>query len=546
MAVTDISQIPGALQEYQRLAANPQTRAFAGGVAKAALADPVKWVESQLDTTIYNDYKQGNYANSQAAVKFLQDSGVSASDLSNVYSTAVSKAQDNINAAAQFEAQSSGNGFGNFLSNPITQIGLAFALPGVGEAIAAALDISVAAGTAIAAASKNIAMGVDPEKAISDAALTAVVQTGSSAVANELQQNADISKTAAKTIANAGGAIAKAAATNGDIGQAVTNSLITSGVTEGVKAAKDVVSSIGTTPDTTAPAAPAVAETPPVEPSQDKQVMDLISKTSEAPVTAETPVAPEVPVTPEAPVVPEAPTTPAVTDPLAGAGTSEVGAVQPTEPVTPEPPADANATHDQQVIDLINKPAETTAAGPETPSGPGYYDEITGKWVPDLNGPLSGPLTDASGTNLDSMAGYTYDKATNTWTMPSGETVDLSYLSNTQAPLSEDIKAGPDQTSGFFDKAIADLITKDLTSKTSGSSGSAPSAPTSSTTAGGDTSTVTLGSQQAPTSTRGEDVSMFDTTTAEGISGKGAKKGGKYPWGDPEGTTALKQEGQVI
>jgi hypothetical protein len=39
---------------------------------------------------------------------------------------------------------------------------------------------------------------------------------------------------------------------------------------------------------------------------------------------------------------------------------------------------------------------------------------------------------------------------------------------------------------------------------------------------------------------------MLDTTSPEGISGKAGKKGGKYPWGDPEGTTALKQEGQVI
>ena len=42
------------------------------------------------------------------------------------------------------------------------------------------------------------------------------------------------------------------------------------------------------------------------------------------------------------------------------------------------------------------------------------------------------------------------------------------------------------------------------------------------------------------------DVAMLDATTPEGMGSKMGKKGGKYPWGDPEGTTALKQEGQVV
>ena len=42
------------------------------------------------------------------------------------------------------------------------------------------------------------------------------------------------------------------------------------------------------------------------------------------------------------------------------------------------------------------------------------------------------------------------------------------------------------------------------------------------------------------------DVAMLDATTPEGMGSKMGKKGAKYPWGDPEGTTALKQEGQVV
>ena len=52
----------------------------------------------------------------------------------------------------------------------------------------------------------------------------------------------------------------------------------------------------------------------------------------------------------------------------------------------------------------------------------GYYDEITGEFIRDPNGPLQGPLDERSGTNIESMAGYTYDPKTGTWTTPSGET----------------------------------------------------------------------------------------------------------------------------
>jgi len=70
-----------------------------------------------------------------------------------------------------------------------------------------------------------------------------------------------------------------------------------------------------------------------------------------------------------------------------------------------------------------------------------------------------------------------------------------------------------------------------------------PNVPSTTTVAGGDISQATTGSPAAFGST---DVAMLDTTTPEGMGSKIGKKGGKYPWGDPEGTTALKQEGQVV
>ena len=52
----------------------------------------------------------------------------------------------------------------------------------------------------------------------------------------------------------------------------------------------------------------------------------------------------------------------------------------------------------------------------------GYYDEETGRFIPDPNGPLTNPLDEKSGTNSESMDGYTYDKKSGTWTTPRGET----------------------------------------------------------------------------------------------------------------------------
>jgi len=75
---------------------------------------------------------------------------------------------------------------------------------------------------------------------------------------------------------------------------------------------------------------------------------------------------------------------------------------------------------------------EITASPTEgsVPVGSGYYDEITGAFVPDVNGPLQGPLTNASGTNIESMAGYDYDPVSGNWTMPDGEIVNTLVTEN--------------------------------------------------------------------------------------------------------------------
>lgn len=61
----------------------------------------------------------------------------------------------------------------------------------------------------------------------------------------------------------------------------------------------------------------------------------------------------------------------------------------------------------------------------------GYYDEINDIFVPDVNGGLQGPLTNAtSGTNIGSMAGYDYDPISGNWTMPDGEIVNTLVTEN--------------------------------------------------------------------------------------------------------------------
>ena len=142
--------------------------------------------------------------------------------------------------------------------------------------------------------------------------------------------------------------------------------------------------------------------------------------------------------------------------------------------------------------------------------------------------------TTDSGTGVGatpSTSGYLLGQSTG------GEGVQATGVSpNTQSP-----------ELGNTEKMLAGYVAKDIvrqagladTSGTTTTSAAQPAAQSA-------TSNVALGSQASPTATTGADVAALDTTSAEGVGSIAGKKGGKYPWGDPEGTTALKQEGQVI
>lgn len=64
-------------------------------------------------------------------------------------------------------------------------------------------------------------------------------------------------------------------------------------------------------------------------------------------------------------------------------------------------------------------PLPSPLSTPTTETGPGYFDEETGKYIADPNGGLQAPLDNTSGTNIDSVK----------------ENADLTGLSNTQSPL---------------------------------------------------------------------------------------------------------------
>lgn len=97
------------------------------------------------------------------------------------------------------------------------------------------------------------------------------------------------------------------------------------------------------------------------------------------------------------------------------------------------------------------------------------------------------------------------------------------------------------------EKTLANYVASDIvrqsgigknTSSTSGTSGTAS---TPAATSG--VSNVALGSQQSPNASTGADIANLDP---QGLGAKQGKIGGQYPWGEPEGTTKLKDQGQVV
>lgn len=129
-------------------------------------------------------------------------------------------------------------------------------------------------------------------------------------------------------------------------------------------------------------------------------------------------------------------------------------------------PTEQDTSDFYQSIGINPESLSNTPAQEEDPlaflNAPGYYDEITGKFIYDENGQLQAPLDDTSGTNLDSMEGYTTKDGVTTG--PDGETYDLSYLpESSYTPLDTSKLAGTPKP----DTSYGDAVTKFLNSQIS-------------------------------------------------------------------------------
>ena len=141
-----------------------------------------------------------------------------------------------------------GSGVEAGLKNPLTQVALSIALPGIGNAITSQLVSSgvMAAGTAanavgmgIANAAVNIASGQDPEAAIKNALVSTGLNIATPSVAKAVKDVVG-SPAITNTIVNAGNAAIKTAAAGGDenaIANALAGSLASSGATAAINTA---------------------------------------------------------------------------------------------------------------------------------------------------------------------------------------------------------------------------------------------------------------------------------------------------------------------
>jgi hypothetical protein len=87
---------------------------------------------------------------------------------------------------------------------------------------------------------------------------------------------------------------------------------------------------------------------------------------------------------------------------------------------------DTTGLDEGPIIPVSGEP--TLPAENQTPTGPGYYDEITGEFIPDENGGLQGPLGPETG-NFDPNQEWEYSLTKpGVWTNKEGEEIDLSYM----------------------------------------------------------------------------------------------------------------------
>ena len=167
-------------------------------------------------------------------------------------------------------------------------IAAAYFLPGVGAAIGASLGIGTTAGTILASAAAGAAQGQDFQTALKNAAVSSIVNTGSSDAATAAVK-AGSDPQLANALASAGGSIAKTVAAGGsssDILNNVTAALVGSGVssatgdkTLGAAAGGAVTGgTVGALTGAAGALAPKDTDTKTPVASADQQVIDAFTK----------------------------------------------------------------------------------------------------------------------------------------------------------------------------------------------------------------------------------------------------------------------------
>jgi hypothetical protein len=233
-----------------------------------SFSDKYNYDPVAIANDIKKNPKQFTIDNSQVIASEIGPQGINdyAKELSslNFTSNEISQLEKNIGAGIdrsikdtelikQFEQKQKSDGFGA-AGNALIGAALSFSLPGIGSALASALSVSVEVGTALAGVASQVAQGVPIDKAITNAAISSVVQTGSTDVAKQIV-NAGNSPAVANAISSVGGSIVKTVASGGSADDILKNSIgaiVGSGVTTltadelGASASKALGSAVGT------------------------------------------------------------------------------------------------------------------------------------------------------------------------------------------------------------------------------------------------------------------------------------------------------------
>lgn len=177
------------------------------------------------------------------------------------------------------------------------------------------------------------------------------------------------------------------------------------------------------------------------------------------------------------------------------------------------------------------------------------------------------PLLDAAGNAISSAAGNVDLSGVKSAIQPisdvatkvaqAGSDVATKVLQPLEAPIKGAVQSTSDAltaatkpvgdalaSAGDSVKSTMTDVTKNIPQDTLDKSiinlmGQAPGAGTSAAQPA--VSQVATGSEGSPAAFAGSDVAMLGDTSEAGLGSKVSKKGGKYPWGEPEGTTALKE-----